>query len=300
MCNPISLILTEDKVFLPSDSIWDHSHSSIMKKHKIPDGLMGDKYLRLEVVPPDGYFRDKKTNKKLSVNKKWKVILDEENIPDWYKNDKPNQEDRAREAANKWFQKFPDNLLDGYKETAGDNAKINARYNSVLIAGHCSRLTADESSVLTAGDNSVLNAGDSSVLNAKRESILNAGYYSVLNAGNYSELTAGNGSTLTSLNYSKLTAGDNSDLIAGDNSVLKALNNSTLIAGNFSTLTAEKSSILEAGNDSIFCAGKDSVFILYWDDGNKRRAIIANVGENGIKPNKKYLGINGKFTEVKK
>ena len=175
MCNPISLIITEDKVFLPPDNDWNHSHSFIMKTHNIPDGLIGDKYLRLEIVPPYGYFRDEKTNKKLTVNKKWAVILDEENIPDWYLNDKPNQEYRAREAAKKWFKKFPDNLMPDYKETSGDCA--------ILIAGNFSELTAGNDSELTAGNYSKLTAGNYSELTAGDSSILTAGYKSIFCAG---------------------------------------------------------------------------------------------------------------------
>ncbi len=119
MRNPISLIITEDKVFLPLEKVWNHSHTYIMKIHNIPDGMIGDKYLRLEVTPPNNILRDKKTNEKLVVNKKWNVKVDETNIPEWYSNDLANQENRVREAAKKWFKDFPDNLVPGYREIAG-------------------------------------------------------------------------------------------------------------------------------------------------------------------------------------
>ncbi len=228
MCNPISLILTEDKVFLPPEEFWNHSHSFIMEKNNIPNGLIGDKYLRLEVVPPEeNIFINKETNEKLEVNDEWKVKVDEDNIPDWYKNDKPNQEYRAREAANKWLQNFPDNLVPGYKEVAGIFAKI------------------------ISGDHSTLTAG----------------IYSALHAGDNSELTAGSGSELT--------------------------------AGRYSALNAGYESILVAGNYSIFCAGEYSSFNLIWYDGKRTRTTVAYVGEDGIKSNTKYLGKDGKFTEVK-
>ena len=268
MCNPISLIITEDKVFLPPDDVWNHSHSFIMKTYNIPDGLIGDKYLRLEVIPPEiNIFRDKETNEKLKVNDTWKVKVDEKNIPEWYSNDLANQEDRAREAAKKWFKNFPDNLLEGYKKTA-------ANY-STLISG--------DNSTLTAGDNSTLTAGNSSKLTA--------GYWSTLTVGDSSTLTAGYWSTLTSGNSSILTAGNFSTLTAG--------NSSTLTAGNSSILTAGDSSILTANNDSTFCAGEGSSFILHWNDEKRRRTAVAYVGENGIEPNTKYHGIRGKFIEVK-
>ena len=83
MRRPISLIITEDEIFLPPEKVWNHSHTFIMEIHNIPDGLIGDKYLRLEVTPPEyNIFRNKETNKKLVVDTTWKVIVDETNIPD--------------------------------------------------------------------------------------------------------------------------------------------------------------------------------------------------------------------------
>ena len=264
MCNPISLIVTEDKVFLPSEKVWNHSHTFIMKTHNIPDGMIGDKYLRLEVTPPEkNVFRDKKTNKKLVVDTTWKVVVDEDRIPEWYKNDLANQEDRAREAAKKWFDSFPDNLVPGYREIAGDNSILTAGHYSTLIAGHYSTLTAGYSSTLTAGNDSQLTGGDCSKLNAGNGSTLNGGNGSTLTGGDYSTLTGGNGSTLTGGDYSTLTAGYNSILIAGDG--------------------------------SVFCSGEKSSFTSTYYDGNRYRTVTFYVGENDILPNKKYKISNGKI-----
>ena len=250
MCYPISLIITEDKVFLPPENVWNHSHTFIMKVHNIPDGLLGDKYLRLEVTPPDKIFRNKETNKKLAVNKKWNVIVDETNIPDWYSNDLANQEDRVREAAKKWFKDFPDNLVPGYK----------------LIAGDCANINAGNSSTLTAGNNSTLTGGD----------------FSKLTGGDYSTLTGGDNSTLTGGNWSRLTSGNSSTLTGGSCSTLTGGNISTLTGGSCSTLTGGDYSILTGGDYSKFYAGKNSSFSsIYWD-GERNRTVTFYVGENGI------------------
>ena len=278
MCNPISLILTEDKVFLPPENIWNHSHSVIIETHNIPNGLIGDKYLRLEVSPPEeNIFRDKETNERLEVDDTWKVILDEENTPDWYSTDKPNQEDRARTAANKWLKNCPDNLVPDYKESAGNRSTLIGGHGSTLTGVYCSKLTGGYGSKLTAGHDSTLTGGD--------ESVLNAGNDSILTARDFSTLTSEYTSTLNAGNYSILTAGYGSVLTAGYNSILTA--------GNYSILTAY--------NDSIFCAGEGSSFSLIWYDAinDRMRTATVYVGENGIEPNKKYLGKNGEFTEVK-
>jgi len=264
MCNPISLIITEDKAFLPPEKVWNHSHTFIMKTHNIPDGMIGDKYLRLEVTPPEeNVFRNKETNEKLVVDHTWNVIVDETNIPEWYSNDLANQEDRAIEAVKKWFDSFPDNLLDGYKEIAGNGSKLTVR--------NCSTLTAGNGSTLTGGDYSTLTGGYSSKL---------TGEYS-------STLTAGNSSTLTGGDYSTLTGGYSSKLTAG--------NGSTLTAGYNCTLTAGYNSILIAGDGSVFCSGEKSSFTSTYYDGNRNRTVTFYVGENGILPNKEYKISNGKI-----
>jgi len=275
MCNPISLIITEDKAFLPPEKVWNHSHSFIMQTHNIPDGLLGDKYLRLEVTPPDNILRDKETNEKLVIDHTWKVIVDETNIPEWYSDDLANQEDRARESVKKWFDSFPDNLVDGYKEAAGDYAKI--------ITGN--------GSTLNVGNYSTLNAGNDSTLKSGHDSSLTAGHCSILTAGDWSKLVAGNNSRLTAGNDSVLTAGLCSRLTAGDRSILTAGDRSTLTSGDNSELTA--------GNYSVFCAGENSSFSSTYCDGKRTRTVTFYVGENGILPNKKYKIKNGKIMIMK-
>ena len=279
MCRPISLIITEDKIFLPPEKVWNHSHTFIMKTHNIPDGLMGDKYIRLEVTCLGSIFRDKETNRKLVVDHTWNVKVDETNIPEWYSNDLANQEDRAREAVKKWFDNFPDNLIDGYKEIAGDNAKIIAGDFSTLTSGNKSTLNAGDFSTLTSGNKSTLNAGDHSTLSAGHCSTLTAGHCSKLTAGHCSKLTGGNGSTLSGGNSSTLTGGDRSKLTGEDGS----------------TLTAGKNSTLTGGGNSIFCAGENSSFSSIYFDGKRYRTVTFYVGENGILPNKKYQIIDDKI-----
>ena len=257
MCYPISLIITEDKVFLPPEKIWNHSHSFIMKTHNIPDGMIGDKYLRLEVTPPEyNVFRNKETNEKLIVDHTWNVRVDETNIPEWYSNDLSNQENRVREAAKKWFENFPNNLVPGYREIAVDYSTLTAGNWSTLTGGNWSRLTSGNISILTVG------------------------HYSTLTGGDCSTLTAGNDSTLTGGACSRLTGGNDSALTGGDCSTLTGGYKSTLTGGNNSTLTA--------GDGSIFCSGENSSFISQYWDGKKYRTIVFYVGENGILPNKKY------------
>jgi len=273
MCYPISLIITEDKVFLPPDNIWNHSHTYIMKTHNIPDGMIGDKYLRLEVTPPEyNVFRNKETNEKLIVDHTWNVRVDETNIPEWYSNDLSNQENRVREAAKKWFENFPNNLVPGYKEIDGDYSTLTGGIDSILIGGDHSKLNAGNFSILTVGHYSTLTGGDCSTLTAGNDSTLTGGACSTLTAGNDSTLTGGDCSTLTGGYKSTLTGG----------------NNSTLTGGYKSTLTGGNNSTLTAGDGSIFCSGENSSFISQYWDGKKYRTIVFYVGENGILPNKKY------------
>lgn len=288
MCSPISLIMSEDQAFLPSNDSWNHSHTCIAKIHNLPDGMIGDKYARVEVTTPEyNVFRNKETNEKLVVNKKWKVYLDENRAPEWYSNDKPNQEDRAREAAKKWFENFPDNLVPGYRKIVGDCANITGGYNSILTGGNYSTLTGGEFSTLTGGDCANITGGNNSRLSG--------GYYSRLTGGDNSNLIAVHNSKLTGGDYSILTGGNASILTGGYYSKLTSGNHSSLTGGNGSTLIGGNDSILTGGNRSVFCAGENSSFTSKYRDDKRIRTITFYVGENNIEPNKKYQIIDDKI-----
>ncbi|TKI03547.1 hypothetical protein [Martelella alba] len=71
----------------------------------------------------------------------------------------------------------------------------------------------------------------------------------------------------------------------------KAIVFSTLTGGDYSTLTG--------GYRSTLTGGDDSVLIIQRWNGKRYKYEIANVGENGIKPNTEYrLDEDGEFIEV--
>jgi hypothetical protein len=93
--------------------------------------------------------------------------------------------------------------------------------------------------------------------------------------GNYGTATAGYCGTATAGNYGTATAGYRGTATAG--------NYGTATAGNYGTATAG-----EGGTISI----------QYWDEKRgKYRVAVAEVGENGIKPNTVYAVDGGKFVE---
>ncbi len=267
MCSPISLILSEDNVFLPPNNCWNHSHTVIAKNHNLPNGLIGDKYARIEVTPKDNIFRNPETNEVLEVDDTWEVILDEERMLEWYSSDLANHKNRAFEAAKRWLKNFDKKyLIPGHKEIGG--------YRSTLTGGDFSTLTGGYNSTLTGGNDSKLTGG------------------------NFSNLTGGNDSKLTGGNFSKLTGGNFSKLTGGNFSTLTGGNCSTLTSENGSTLTGGKHSTLTGGKHSIFCADENSSFTSrYWD--NKRyRTVTFYVGEDNILPNKKYKILNDKIYDA--
>ena len=144
MCNPVSLIMSLDMCWAPAQDGWNHSHSVIAAKHGLPDGLMGDKYARVEVPPPDGRFRDEKTNAVLTDTSAWKVKFGVngpgDRMPGWWKDDAAAQNDRARKMAERWLKSMPDHLVPGYRAQGGDDSTLTGGDGSTLTGGDGSTL----------------------------------------------------------------------------------------------------------------------------------------------------------------
>ena len=196
--------MSADRVWPPQTDGWNHSHSAIAAANGIADGLMGDKYARVEVRSPGNVFRDMETNAVLAVDDSWLVVLDEARTPGWWQEDSPACAERARDAARKWLASFPANLVPGHKQIGGEGSTLTGGNRSTLTGGNWSTLMGGYMSTLTGGNWSTLMGGN--------RSTLTGGYMSTLTGGNDSTLTGGNMSTLT--------GGDGSTLMGGDMSVM--------------------------------------------------------------------------------
>ncbi len=196
-----------------------------------------------------------------------------------------------RSATQFLYRYAPHKAIYGLTLTAGDDVTLTAGAYSTLTAGRYSTLTAGRYSTLTAGHRSTLTTGHRSTLTAGADSTLTSGHRSTLTAGAYSTLTSGHCSTLIAGHRSTLTAGDYSTLNAGDYS--------TLIAGDYSTLNAGDYSTLIAGHRSTLTAGEGSYLIAGFFDGLRCRRVMAQVGENGIKPDTPYkVNVQGQFVKA--
>ncbi len=153
--------------------------------------------------------------------------------------------------------------------TGGDNSTLTGGYGSTLTGGYGSTLTGGYGSTLTGGYGSTLTGGDNSTLTGGDHSTLTGGYGSTLTGGYGSTLTGGYGSTLTGGDGSTLTGGDHSTLTGGDGS--------TLTGGDNSTLQFYR-----------------------WDSmANRRRVVVAYVGEDGIEAGVAYrLNNSGKVVRA--
>jgi len=268
MCSPISIIMSADSAWTPQTDGWHHHHSAIAKAAGLPDGMMGDKYARVEVTPSNGRFRDPVTNAVVQVDETWEVRLDERRAPAWWAEDGIAQIDRAREIAAKWLRAFPEHLVPGARLTGGHDSTLTGGDRSTLTGGHDSTLTGGDRSTLTGGDRSTLTGGHDSTLTGGHDSTLTGGHDSTLTGGYGSTLTGGYGSTLTGGDRSTLTGGDRSTLTGGDRSTLTGGYGSTLTGGYRSTLT---------GGD------RSTLTWRYWDEKAARyRVFVCYTGENGI------------------
>ena len=96
MCQFKSGIITKNGVTLAP--MYNDSHSSLLATMGIVDNQMNAMkvFVRAELVPPNG-------DKTVDV-KKWKYIVDQDIVPEWYEEDSKRYEDEMREAVRDWME----------------------------------------------------------------------------------------------------------------------------------------------------------------------------------------------------
>jgi hypothetical protein len=95
------------------------------------------------------------------------------------------------------------------------------------------------------------------------------------------------------------TAGNRGIATAGYRGTATAGYRGTATAGNRGTATAGDSGTATAAYCGTATAGKDGVLVIMRWDGKRYKLAVANVGENGIEPNKPYrLDDEGAFIPV--
>ena len=179
MCNPISLVMHPDRILTPPLDAWSHSHEAMARAAGLTV-LQADRWAKVEVRPPGDVFRDPTTNDVLPVTDEWRVVVDEEREPDWWSEDRPAQEARARAAAAKWLAAFPHNIIPKFCAIGGNESTLTGGDGSTLTGGYRSTLTGGYRSTLTGGDESTLTGGDGSTLTGGYRSTLTGGYRSTL------------------------------------------------------------------------------------------------------------------------
>jgi len=96
-------IIFNDRVELTP--MYNDSHSTLLGRLKIESNQLYDMglYVQVELVPLNG---DRATDPKT-----WKYIVDQKNIPDWYKNDSGKYEQMFRVAVEEWVALNTINIL---------------------------------------------------------------------------------------------------------------------------------------------------------------------------------------------
>lgn len=97
MCKFKSGIITKNGVTLAP--IYNDSHSKLLESMGIEDNQMNaiKVFVRAELVPPN--------NDKTKDVQKWKYVVDQDVVPDWYEIDSKRYEEEMREAVKQWMEK---------------------------------------------------------------------------------------------------------------------------------------------------------------------------------------------------
>jgi hypothetical protein len=112
MCNPVSLILTPESVHMPTDSM---SHTRILQREGIPDTSDMPQFIRVECSPSDGDW--------LSDPCCWRIIIDQDYIPQWYLDDSLTHDVRIHDAVHVWFKDHA-TVVEGYGLTRVEDDKL--------------------------------------------------------------------------------------------------------------------------------------------------------------------------------
>lgn len=98
MCRFKSGIITKNGVTLAP--IYNDSHSKLLESMCIEDNQVNamKMFVRAELTPPNN-------DKTIDVDK-WKYVVDQDIVPDWYEEDAKRYEDEMREAVKDWMNKY--------------------------------------------------------------------------------------------------------------------------------------------------------------------------------------------------
>lgn len=97
MCRFKSAIITKNGATLAP--MYNDSHSKLLESMGIEDNQMNAMkvFVRAELSPPNN-------DKTIDVSK-WKYVVDQDIVPDWYEEDSERYENEMREAVTEWMKK---------------------------------------------------------------------------------------------------------------------------------------------------------------------------------------------------
>ena len=129
MCKFKSAIILKNKVVLTPDG--NESHSALLESLKIEDNYINatKKFVRAELVP-------KNDNKATDISE-WTFIVDQDETPDWFNEDRVKYEEEFREAVRN-YMKDKLHIICGYAWTP---IKVNGNKTYYLMDGYLEKST---------------------------------------------------------------------------------------------------------------------------------------------------------------
>lgn len=240
MCKAISMIMSETRVYLPPQDFGDHSHDLILRYHRLPYGLFGDRLARVEVTPRNGRFRtdDGIIRTDLDTDA-WCVFLDEQRKPGWWIDDPHLHEHRARQSAKRYLMSCPESVVPGCRRTlpyggrfmttapeavirTSDYAVVGVGDNGSLRCGSSVRVTAYDHSRLKVRHDSKIYLGDYAWATLGCRNELTTGAFSVVHARIGNVITVGYGSHVKATHLNVIRCGFNSFVWMGRDCALYA------------------------------------------------------------------------------
>lgn len=95
MCEFKSGVVFKNRIVLAPEG--NESHSDLLERLDIEDNTFDAKFVRVELVPPNGNIS--------SDVKEWRYIVDQDFIPDWYKIDSEKYESEFRDKVQDYIER---------------------------------------------------------------------------------------------------------------------------------------------------------------------------------------------------
>ena len=290
MCNPVSgLINADHTIYLPDPATWEHSHTRLAEKAGIPNGLIGDKWVRFELTPKDSDFR--------SDISTWRLHLDEERKVDWWAEDLPAIDDKIRRAVKRYMDgawtagAAPQSVIASTGDRAASSSTGDRAASSSTGYMAASSSTGNKAASSSTGNKAASSSTGNMAASSSTGDMAassSTGYMAASSSTGYMAASSSTGNKAASSSTGHMAASSSTGNKAASSSTGDRAASSATGIESAAVSVGYRSAVRGAKGCALLAAERD-------DDMKLIGWVFGVVGEKGINANVWYEAKNGKF-----